>query len=539
MREAKVIVIGGGPVGLSASVQLSRLGVPHVLIERSVSVSPHPKSRLLNPRSAEILRTWGLEPAVQRVGAGLSSTKFHFGKDLISPWDHVFDPAAALADARSQSLSPCPVGGMLVSQDVLEPVLREAVTAYAAADLRFGWEAELVSDDAAGVEVRGTEITTGKTETFHANYLIAADGASSPVRRRCGVSVTGADRTLEAISVLFQSDLSRFAGAKAPFFALCNPQTIGSAVIAPVDTHGRGALLGRPKVMDEQALDQIDWLAQLRLAIGVPDHLFEIIDVRTWRAAVAIADKYSVGRIFFAGDAAHLMPPNGGFNMNTGIQDVHNLCWKLAGVLAGWADESLLDSYEIERRPVALYNAAEAIRNLKMLTDKDDAGRSAMFRRDHYVHPGLALGYRYNDGAIAHEIDQSRETDWEVGVYEPSGVPGGRAPHLWLRDGGGAEGRRSLLDLFGHDFVLLAAADPDGSWAGAVREAGRMVGAPVRLEVVGERAEPNPDGQSFMALYGLGADGAVLVRPDGHIGWRGRSKAEAGALTEALAQTLR
>lgn len=534
MSETGVIIIGGGPVGLGASIELSRLGVPHVLVERTTTVSPHPKSRLMNPRSTEMMRAWGLEQAVLDVGVGIEP-KFFFGKDLVSGWDRVFEPASALKDARSLALSPCAVAGMLVSQDVLEPILREAAAGHGGADVRFGWEAGLPIEGADGVTVRVTEIATGREETLRAPWLIAADGAGAAVRRDRGVGVTGADRSMDAISVLFQSDLTRIVDSPAAFFALCNPETIGTAVIAPVDAHGRAALLGRPRVMDETPLDEIDWLAELRKTVGVPDHPFEIIDVRAWRATVAVAQSYRAGRVFFAGDAAHLMPPNGGFNMNTGLQDIHNLCWKLAGVLAGWADASLLDTYDSERRPIALYNAAEAVRNLKTLVDKDESGRAEMFRRDHYVHPGLALGYRYTDGAVAFEPGQSRAQDWEVGVYAPSGQPGARAPHLWLD----AAAQVSLLDLFGTDFVLLAASDPGGAWAEAAARASRAAGAPVRLDVVGERVRPDPDGRGFAALYGVAEDGAVLVRPDGHVGWRGRTAGEAARLEAGLAQLLK
>jgi len=533
MTEVDVIIVGGGPVGLGASIQLSRLGIAHVLIERTTTVSPHPKSRLLNPRSTEHMRLWGLEQAVLDVGVGIEP-KFFFGKDLVSPWDQIFEPGASLRDADSLALSPCAVTGMLVSQDVLEPILRQAAADYDAATMLFGWEAAVSAEGPDGVEVVATELSSGEVQTWRGRYLIAADGAGGSLRRRAGIGVTGADRSLEAISVLFQSDLTQIVDSPAAFFALCNPETVGTAVIAPVDAHGRAALLGRPKVMDEKPLDQIDWLAELRAAVGVPDHAFEIIDVRTWRATVAIAESYRAGSIFFVGDAAHLIPPNGGFNMNTGLQDIHNLCWKLAAVLGGWADEALLDTYDRERRPIALYNAAEAVRNLKTLVDKDETGRAAMFRKDHYVHPGLALGYRYIDGAAAYEPEQSQMADWEVGVYEPSAQPGARAPHLWLDEDGGT----SLIDLFEKDFVLLAASDPESIWRVATHAAQAVTGAPLRLEVVGGRARPDPSGRGFAALYGVEGDGAVLVRPDGHVAWRGRTSGDAGSLVEGLRRGL-
>ena len=530
--DADVLIIGGGPVGLSMSIQLSRLGIDHMLIERNTEVSPHPKSRLLNPRTIEIFRLWGLEDDVRNVRVSSKPT-FYFGNDLISAWRQVFKPAEVLASDEAKSVSPCEVEGVLCSQDVLEPVLRASATSYKQADIRFGWEAEVVSGLGAEgpATVRVRNLANNETETLNVRYLVAADGATSPVRTALGVETTGADRTLEAISVLFRSDLSEYGDSRASFFVLSNPETIGTAVIAPVDENGRAALLGRPKIMDEKPLETIDWEEVIRLGVGVPDLPIEIIDVRAWRAAVVIANEYRRGNTFLVGDAAHLMPPNGGFNMNTGVQDAHNLAWKLAGVLQGWANEHILDTYDSERRPVALFNADEAIHNLKALVDKDDDGRAGGFRRDHYVHPGLALGYRYNQGAIVYQPDQSRADDWTVGEYIQTAVPGARAPHLWLVN---KEGRKvSTLDLFERDFVLLTTPETATAWSGAAAEAARITGAPVKLETIGEGGDWISGSGDFSLLYGLRENEAVLVRPDGHIGWRGTSP-DTQALVKAI-----
>ena len=530
--DADVLIVGGGPVGLSMSIQLSRLGIDHVLIERNTEVSPHPKSRLLNPRTIEIFRLWGLEDDVRDVRVSSKPT-FYFGNDLVSAWRQVFKPAEVLSSDEAKSVSPCEVEGVLCSQDVLEPVLRESATSYKEADIRFGWEANVVSglgkDGPATVEIRN--LANGATEILKVRYLIAADGANSPIRSALGVETTGADRTLEAISVLFRSDLSKYGDSRASFFVLSNPATIGTAVIAPVDENGRAALLGRPKVMDEKPLDAIDWEEVLRLGVGIPDLPVEIIDVRAWRAAVVIANEYRRGNTFLVGDAAHLMPPNGGFNMNTGVQDAHNLAWKVAAVLRGWAKEPLLDSYDSERRPVALFNAAEAIHNLKALVDKDEDGRAGGFRQDHYVHPGLALGYRYSRGLIVYQQNQNRADDWTVGEYVQTAVPGGRAPHLWLTSKDGEQ--ISTLDLFEREFVLLTAPETAAAWADAVNEAARITGAPVKIITIGEGGDWTSTSGEFSTLYGLQENEAILVRPDGHIGWCGKSP-DAKALIDAI-----
>lgn len=530
--DTDVLIIGGGPVGLSTSIQLSRLGIRHMLIERNCEVSPHPKSRLLNPRSIEILRLWGLEEDVRNVSVASKPT-FFFGDNLISAWRQVFKPAEVLASDEARSVSPCEVEGVLCSQDVLEPILRRTATSYEEADIRFGWEAEVTAglgeNGPATTIIRNLEDSTSQTVT--ARYIIAADGATSPIREALGADVTTADRALDAISVLFRADLSKYGDSRASFFVLNNPETIGTAVIAPVDENGRAALLGRPKIMDEKPVDEIDWKEVLHLGIGVEDVPIEIIDVRSWRAAVVIAKEYRRGNTFLVGDAAHLMPPNGGFNMNTGMQDAHNLAWKIAGVVQGWADENLLETYDSERRPIALFNAAEAIRNLKALVDKDDEGRAGGFRRDHYVHPGLALGYRYNHGAVVYQPGQNRDDDWTVGEYIQTAIPGARAPHLWLTN---KDGRNiSSLDLFERDFTLLTIPEAGAAWAPALQEAVSETGVPLRLVTIGPGGDWMEQSGDFRKLYDLSGNGAVIIRPDGHIGWRGDTP-DAGILTESV-----
>ncbi|WP_417318312.1 FAD-dependent monooxygenase [Erythrobacter aureus] len=516
--ESNILIVGGGPVGLSMSIQLSRLGVRHTLVERNRGVSPHPKARLVNPRSIELLRLWGMGDAVDAVRVTVDPV-FFFGTDLVSPWKQVFRPAEMLATEEAASVSPSLTEGVLCSQDVLEPILRECARSHPEADIRFGWEAEVTKGlgEAGPANAVLRNLADGKVETMTARFIIAADGAASPIRDQLAIEVTGADRTLEAISVLFRADLSPYGGSSAPFFVLSNPDTIGTAVIAPVDEEDRSALLGRPKIMDELPLDEIDWEKVIRDGTGLPDLELEIIDVRAWRAAVAIATEYRRGNTFLVGDSAHVMPPNGGFNMNTGMQDAHNLAWKIAAVLQGWGDEKLLDTYDSERRPVALFNAAEAVRNLKVMVDENEEGRAGGFRQDHYVHPGLALGYRYNNGAIVYRPDQDREDNWPVGHYDNTAVPGARAPHVWIGEAG--KETMSTLDLFEHDFILLTTPEAGKDWAPIVKEVGQASSVPLRLVTLGKGGDFACQSGKCADLYGLANDSAVLVRPDGHVGW--------------------
>lgn len=513
MKAPEVAILGGGPVGVSASIQLSRWGIPHVLFERNRVPTQHPKSRAINVRTMEIFREWGIHDAVRAAGMQRPPLRF-FGRDLASPWDHVMDSTNQYGELDDGRYSPLTLLVKLCSQDALEPILRDHALASPHADLRFGWKVNDWRESDRGVVLEATEIDSDRSCKVEARYLIACDGARSKVRKRLGISCEGEDGIQEAVSVLFRSQtLAQRLGTYSAFVNINNPETIGNAVIAPVDDEGRAALLGRPKVMDEQPFDMIDWQRQLHLALGDPQAEIDLIDTRTWQVAVQIAQTYRAGPIFLAGDAAHLMSPNGGFNMNTGIQDIHNLCWKLAGVLRGWASPDLLDTYTSERRPVAEFNASEAVLNFESHNTSDTAGNSSFYRREHFIHPGLSLGFRYNDGALVPEPGQSPNARWTAGEYHPNAIPGARAPHIWLERAGE---RISAIDLFGSAFVIFGRADNPA--VADVLAAAESRGIPARAYTVGTGGDYAVSEQDWGTLYGTYS--LVVIRPDGHVGLR-------------------
>lgn len=512
-----VLIAGGSLVGLSASLFLARLGVPHLVVEKHPGTSIHPRGRGNNLRTMELFRTAGAEPLIRGAASVLAG-------------NHGILQAASLIDAEAEwlfrEIDPggrlsriSPSGWCLCSQNDLEPVLL-AYARQLGGDIRFSTELLRFeqSDDAVTAELldRGT----GERRTVVADYLIAADGPRSPIREALGIGRTGRGELFHNVSVTFRAKRLAEAVGERLFIAcyLTNPAADG--VLLPVDNvenwvfHApwhpdRGETL--EDFTDERCA------AHIRAAVGLPQLEIEITGRAPWHAAERVADRYGTGRVLLAGDSAHEMSPTGAFGSNTGIQDAHNLAWKLAAVLGGWAGPALLDTYEQERRPVAVATSDRA------------SARSAEHRHPGYDAPGgggpqknvmaVALGYRYPDGAV---IGADPGLPVVPESFRPTGEPGGRAPHVWVTDAGGV--RRSTLDLYERTPVLLTGTgEAATAWHAGARAAADRLGVPLALYRVGFGPDahlvPEPDAD-WAALHGIADTGAVLVRPDGFVAWR-------------------
>ncbi|HEY7086429.1 MAG TPA: FAD-dependent monooxygenase, partial [Hyphomicrobiaceae bacterium] len=272
-----------------------------------------------------------------------------------------------------------------------------------------------------------------------------------------------------------------------------------------------------------------------RAAVGMPDLPVELINIAFWTRTAQVAQRFQVGRVFLAGDAAHRFPPTGGFGANTGIQDVHNLAWKLAAVVRGWAHPRLLATYEEERRPIAQANTDFSVTNghrwaaaQQAILSGDEARLASALKEQvkHLDSEGQDLGFCYGSGALVPE--PTREPlPLDSQVYVPSAVPGARAPHVWLHPanpcaGAGAP-RLSTLDLFEHQFVLLS-GPRDESWRRAAQAAAQDFGIPLSVYAIGPGGDFQSRERDWAQLYELDALGAVLVRPDGHVAWRSRGR---------------
>ncbi|WP_406218207.1 FAD-dependent oxidoreductase [Streptomyces canus] len=518
-HRVPVLIVGGSLVGLSTSLFLGRLGVRHTLVERHAGTSIHPRGRGNNVRTMELFRTAGVEAGIRDAAATLAGNHGILQTPTLvgdaGEWlFREIDPGGGLARFSPSSWCLC-------SQNDLEPVLLEHAERLGG-DLRYATELLSFESGPSGVTAVVKSRETGEHTTFLADYLVAADGPRSPVREQLGIGQSGPGDLFSNVSITFRSRrLAEVVGERR--FIVCyltDPAADGA--LLPVDNREnwvfhapwhpeRGETL--EEFTDERCVEHI------RRAVGVADLDVQITGRAPWHAAQRVARSYRAGRVFLAGDSAHEMSPTGAFGSNTGIQDAHNLAWKLAAVHGGWAGESLLDTYDAERRPVAEATSARA------------AARSV-----EHSHPGfapspgagggtgpqrgilnVALGYRYPQGAV---IGTDPATPVVPERLDLSGEPGSRAPHMAVRHRGE---RISTLDLYETSFVLLSAADDPSGWHGAAVRLTEATSVPLTSYRVGHGtgAELTPEGDAdWSAAHGTTSEGAVLVRPDGFVAWR-------------------
>ncbi|MEU0073023.1 FAD-dependent monooxygenase [Streptomyces sp. NPDC006332] len=518
IHKVPVLIVGGSLVGLSTSLFLGRLGVRHTLVERHAGTSIHPRGRGNNVRTMELYRVAGVEPAIHEAAATLADNHGILQTPTLvgdaGEWlFREIDPGGGLARFS-------PSAWCLCSQNDLEPVLLDRA-ARLGGDLRFSTEMMSFDSDPTGVTAIVKSRETGEHTTIRADYLVAADGPRSPVREQLGIGQSGPGDLFHNVSITFRSRrLADVVGDRR--FIVCyltSPDADGA--LLPVDNrenwvfhapwhpeHGESI----EEFTDQRCADHI------RRAVGDADLDVEITGKARWHAAQRVARSYRSGRVLLAGDSAHEMSPTGAFGSNTGIQDAHNLAWKLAAVLDGWAGEGLLETYDAERRPVAEATTARA------------AARSAEHSHPGFAPPpaaggggpqrgilNVALGYRYPNGAVVGTDPQAAVVPEKLAL---TGEPGSRAPHLWVRHRGE---RISTLDLYERSLVLLSdAGEPNGWHDGAIRLAKQM-SVPLTSYRVGAGADVEPvteDGADWRERHGISSGGAVLVRPDGFVAWR-------------------
>ncbi|WP_424860678.1 FAD-dependent monooxygenase [Streptomyces sp. MMS24-I29] len=520
--NVSVLVVGGGPVGLTMSALLSGHGVDHLLVEARPSTSTHPKARGLAARSMEIFRRMGLEPAVREAGLPPSQVSFYRGRDLVDPDFVRTGPAHRPAEDEHDEHTPSP--GLICSQDVLEPLLLRHARDLAGPRVRFGTRLLSLADDGHGVDAVVEDTTTGARHSVRAGWVVGCDGAASTVRREAGIAMEGPTGLGRYLSVRFEAPLGEVVAdrASASYF-LTVP---GRGGFMAVDNDRRWIYQYPLEPGAERSDDLCDpgHLAELvRTAAGIPDLDVTVRDTMTWRMDARLAAAYRVSRLLLVGDAAHAIPPTGGHGMNTGIGDADNLAWKLAAVVAGRAGDALLDTYGAERRPVA-----RRVIDISTANARDRAG----YRIDDELL--LTADYRSTAVVPVPGTGAGGHTALDATGLHPDCAPGKRLPHVRLV--GGSPDITSTLDLVGPGFTLLTGTDsPDRR-----READTLRGAGIPVEARalcdGARREAVPGGWARIG-GATGPDDALLVRPDGHVAWRATGFSR-GALAEVLRHVL-
>lgn len=535
-QHTPVLVVGAGLAGLSTALFLAWHEVPALVVERHRGMSPHPRARGINPRAMELMRSVGLEEEVRATesaralagNSGVYAAQSLAGHQLGALHEQYF------MDVRTDLSGLTPTGWCLCHQDEFEPVIRRRAEELGS---RFRYGTELVSfrqeEGEHGITAELRDRDTGETSVVTADYLVAADGPGSPVRTQLGIGVEGPGTTGHFLNIHFEADLAEQLGERR--FIMC--YTFNDAVrgaLMPLDNARRWLLhvTFDPEAENPESFTEERCRDLVRAAAGVPDLDVKVIGAMPWEAAGRWAASFGSGRVFVIGDAAHVMPPSGAFGSNTGVQDAHNLAWKLAAVLSGQAGPGLLDSYDAERRPVGAATVEQAVLRSKdrpRLADKEPAPSNPAIHADTEVW----FGGQYRSGAVVpSDGDGAPEGVWNP---LPGGRPGTRAPHVVLERAGRSV---SAIDLFTKNLVLLAGADAQ-AWAGAGRAAARLLGVTLDVLRFGEDGLADPGG-SWNAAYGVGPQGAVLVRPDGVVAWRsqGPHPEAAAVLADVLAHVL-
>jgi len=527
-QETEVLIVGGGPVGLSAAIELGRRGVPCLIVEPRRTVSQlRPRAKTVSARTMEHFRRWGLAERLREV----APLKVDWSQDVVfcttllghevMRFTHCFGLSPQRTDVFAEA-------GQQIAQPLVEEVLREAVSDLESCHLCLGWSLHTLHQHDDGVETTMMN-EQGDQRQIRASYVLGCDGARSAVRAAIGAHYVGTSDLRPNFGFVF----------RAPGLAKLQPH--GPAVQYWVLNPACPGVMGRMDMEDQwwagvngvsAETGQADPLALIHGLVGTEIDA-EVLGTDPWTARMLLADHYCSGRVFLAGDAAHLNPPWGGHGFNTGIGDAVNIGWKLAAVLGGWGGDGLLASYEAERRPVAERTIGEATANMSVLAPelgsrelaasgrvgehaRRAAARVIQASKDREFHSlGIVLGYQYDASPVI--VDDGTPHLPESQAYSPTARPGARLPHLWLSDGA------SLYDRLGNGLSLLRLRD-DADVVPFI-ESATAHGVP--LTVVELR------GQSLEEFYGASL---LLVRPDQHVAWRGTSvdRATAGTILERI-----
>lgn len=563
--QVPVLIVGGGGAGLTASMLLSTLGVDSLLISAFPTTSTLPKAHVLNQRAMEIFNEVGVAPEIYERStpaenmqatawyAGVNGSHDGFGRKLgeLESWGAGYTDPGYIAASACRTVN--------LPQIRLEPILKAHAEKLSPGQVRFNHELIDLVQDADGVTATVRNKDADTIYSVRADYVIAADGGRT-VGKLLDVSMTGQRDLMKMVSVHMKADLSQWLTDDHVLIrCLVSPDLGGSfnCVLVPMGPDHWGSKSEewsfhmRYATDDPESMQDGKVFERMIEVLGIPPSVPDVLGISSWTMEGIIADKFRVGRVFFAGDAAHRHPPTGGLGLTSAIHDVSNLSWKLAAVLAGRAGDSLLDTYEAERKPVDQNNIDKSIANAMnhenvdaalnlsptkspaenwaelapLWTDGPTSGakRHAIHRAIEsqsieFHHLNVEIGYRYNSTAIVDDGTPEPIPLDDVRLYEPNTRPGHPLPHAWVK----SRGERFPLETLVHGgrFVLLAGVDGT-AWVEAANKLASDHNIPL---VAGTVGVPDADfidvRLAWLQNCGISDSGAILVRPDRYVAFR-------------------
>ncbi len=582
--EVPVLIVGGGGAGLTASMLLSRLGVETLLVSALPGTSVLPKAHVLNQRTMEIFTDLGVAAEIYERGTpaehmrysayylGFAGADPAFGRQIgrMESW------GAGGLDLDWAAASACRQANL--PQIRLEPILKARAEALAPERVRFNTELVDLEQDADGVTARVREKTAGTDLTVRARYLLACDGGRT-VGRRLGVQMEGARDVMRIVSIYMSADLSRWAGDPDVLIRWLWIPTRGTfCTLVPMGPEHWGprseewVFHCNYENEDTRAIEDAQVIADMKVALGLLDLDARVHVVSRWSLEGILADRFQVGRVFLVGDAAHRHPPTGGLGLNSAVHDAHNICWKLAAVLAGHAGEELLASYETERRPVDARNVERSMENgmnhrnvadamgfdggntaetnlAALKRALGDAPEDVVHRRQalaaiaaqsmEFREHAVEYGQTYRSTALVDDGTSEPEVLDGIRLYVPGTRPGAPLPHAEVEDLDG--GRHALMDLVRPGQFLLIAGEDGAPWCDAARRLAATTGVPLRAIRIGHLDGDYRDPRcAWLRQRQITAQGALLVRPDRFVAWRraGAATDPVGELGAALTKVL-
>jgi 2,4-dichlorophenol 6-monooxygenase len=575
MIETDVLIIGSGPAGSSAALMLSSYGIPNILVTKYRWLADTPRAHITNQRTMEILRDLGVEEQVkaqatpqQWMGNTVFCTSLA-GEELgrIRTWGTHPQRQADYDQASPSAMCDMP-------QHLMEPILFGNACARGTR-ARFDTEYLSLTQDAEGVTATVRDRLSGKEYQIRAKYLIGADGGRSKVAEDIGLPMEGRMGVAGSMNIVFKADLSRYVAHRpSVLYWVLQPGSniggIGMGLVRMVRPWNEWLIVWGYDI--NQPPPEVDDAVATEVAhklIGDSSIPIEVTSTSVWTVNHMFATRYAEGRVFCMGDAVHRHPPSNGLGSNTSIQDAYNLAWKLALVLKGQADPSLLGSYDAERAPIGRQIVTRANQSIeefgpifgalglldgrgfaqmranmearKAATPEAAKQREALrraiaFKDYEFNAHGVEMNQRYRSAAVV--PDGTPEPEWQRDrelYYHPTTWPGARLPHVWL---GNAGRQVSTLDLAGKGRFSLFTGVNGAAWAQAAADAAERTGVPVEVFVIGP-------GQAYEDLFGdwamareVSESGCVLVRPDMHVAWRAQDATRTEGLSEALLRLL-